>query len=215
MSNNEKNFSGIYAVVVTPFKKDGSFDLEAAKRHLDWLSENGIKGVCLLGATGEYQSITNKEHIDYITLTKGLLAAGLIGVFIAEQATFAAEVAGCQAECGVGSAMAAAAVVQMMGGSVAQCVDAASMAMQSITGLVCDPVANRVEVPCLGKNIMGGVNAIAAASMILAGYDKVIPLDETILAMYDIGQKLPQELRCTFGGLGKTKTSCELCKRLG
>lgn len=66
MSNNEKNFSGIYAVVVTPFKKDGSFDLEAAKRHLDWLSENGIKGVCLLGATGEYQSITNKEHIDYI-----------------------------------------------------------------------------------------------------------------------------------------------------
>lgn len=155
MSNNEKNFSGIYAVVVTPFKKDGSFDLEAAKRHLDWLSENGTKGVCLLGATGEYQSITNKEHIDYITLTKGLLAAGLIGVFIAEQATFAAEVAGCQAECGAGSAMAAAAVVQMMGGSVAQCVDAASMAMQSITGLVCDPVANQVEVPCLGEKYYG------------------------------------------------------------
>lgn len=164
---------------------------------------------------GTVTAVAETLKLDQDTLTKGLLAAGLIGVFIAEQATFAAEVAGCQAECGAGSAMAAAAVVQMMGGSVAQCVDAASMAMQSITGLVCDPVANRVEVPCLGKNIMGGVNAIAAASMILAGYDKVIPLDETILAMYDIGQKLPQELRCTFGGLGKTKTSCELCKRLG
>lgn len=148
------------------------------------------------------------------TMTKGLLAAGLIGIFVAEQATFAAEVAGCQAECGVGSAMSAAGIVQMMGGSVEQCVDAASFALQNITGLVCDPVANRVEVPCLGKNVMGGSNALACAAMILAGYDKVIPLDETILAMYDIGQKMPIELRCTLGGLGKTKTSFEIRSRL-
>lgn len=152
---------------------------------------------------GTVTGVGETLKLDQDTMTKGLLAAGLIGVFVSEQATFAAEVAGCQAECGVGSSMAAAAIVQMLGGTVEQCCDAASLAMQNITGLVCDPVANRVEVPCLGKNVMGGSNAIASASMILAGYDKVIPLDETILAMYDIGQKLPIELRCTLGGLGK------------
>ena len=143
-------------------------------------------------------------------IVKGMLAAGIVGVFIAELATFAAEVAGCQVECGAGSGMAAAGVVQMMGGSVQQCLDAASIALQNITGLACDPVGNRVEVPCLGKNIMGGVNALASANMALAGYDKVIPLDQTITAMYDIGTKLPKELRCTFGGLGKTQASLEI-----
>lgn len=144
---------------------------------------------------------------DEETEVKSLLVAGLIGVFISEQATFSAEVAGCQAECGAGSAMAAAGLVQMMGGTVEQCIDAASLALQNVTGLACDPVANRVEVPCLGKNILGGMNAISSANMILAGFDKVIPLDETIRAMYDIGTKLPRELRCTWGGLGKTKTA--------
>lgn len=145
---------------------------------------------------------------------RGLLAAGLIGVFIAESATFAAEVAGCQVECGAGSGMAAAGLVQMMHGSAEQCLDAASMALQNITGLACDPVANRVEVPCLGKNIMCGLNAVASANMALAGFDKVIPLDETIAAIYDIGLKLPLELRCTWGGLGKTSTSGVIRKRL-
>ena len=145
---------------------------------------------------------------------KGILAAGIVGVFIAELATFAAEVAGCQVECGAGSGMAAAGITQMMGGSVEQCLDAASIALQNITGLACDPVANRVEVPCLGKNIMGGANALASANMALAGYDKVIPLEQTIIAMYDIGVSLPKELRCTFGGLGKTKASLEIRERL-
>ena len=153
-------------------------------------------------------------ELDQDEMTKGLLTAGLVGVFVSEQATFAAEVAGCQAECGAGSAMAAAGVTQMLGGNLEQCIDAASVAMQNITGLVCDPVANRVEVPCLGKNIMGGSNAIASAQMILAGYNKVIPLDETIVAMYEIGKMLPIELRCTLGGLGKTKTSFEIRKKL-
>ncbi len=147
-------------------------------------------------------------------IVKGMLAAGIVGVFIAELATFAAEVAGCQVECGAGSGMAAAGVAQMMGGSVEQCLDAASIALQNITGLACDPVANRVEVPCLGKNVMGGANAIASANMALAGYERVIPLEQTIGAMYDIGTKLPLELRCTFGGLGKTQASLEIRERL-
>ena len=147
-------------------------------------------------------------------ITKGMLAAGLIGIFIAESATFAAEVAGCQVECGAGSSMAAAGVAQMLGGTVEECINAASIALQNVTGLACDPVANRVEVPCLGKNIMGGSNAISSANMALAGYDKVIPLDQTIKAMYDIGLKLPLELRCTFGGLGKTEASLQIRKKL-
>ena len=146
-------------------------------------------------------------------MVKGLLIAGLVGIFFAEEATFSAEVGGCQVECGAGSGMAAAALVQMMGGTITQCMDAASVALQNITGLACDPVGNRVEVPCLGKNIMGGSNAISSANMILAGYDKVIPLDETIQAIYEIGKSLPLELRCTFGGLGKTKTALEILEK--
>ncbi|MBV1758864.1 MAG: L-serine ammonia-lyase, iron-sulfur-dependent, subunit alpha [Dethiosulfatibacter sp.] len=166
---------------------------------------------CLPGtllSVGKTLGMTREEIIH------GMLAAGLIGVFISEGATFSAEVAGCQVECGAGSGMAAAGLVQMFNGTVEQCVDAASIALQNVTGLACDPVANRVEVPCLGKNIMGGSNAIVSANMVLAGFDKVIPLDETIAAIYDIGLKLPLELRCTFGGLGKTNTSIEISKRL-
>ena len=146
-------------------------------------------------------------------VVQGLLVAGLVGVFFAEEATFSAEVAGCQVECGAGSGMAAAALTAMMGGTIENCMDAASVGLQNITGLACDPVGNRVEWPCLGKNIMGGSNALASANMILAGYDKVIPLDETIGAIYEIGLSLPLELRCTFGGLGKTKTAREILKR--
>ncbi len=147
-------------------------------------------------------------------ISRAMLAAGLVGIFIAEGATFAAEVGGCQVECGAGSGMAAAGLAQLMGGSAAQCADAAAMALQNITGLACDPVANRVEVPCLGKNVMGASNAVAAANMALAGYDRVIPLDETIAAMYDIGLKLPLELRCTFGGLGKSPAALKLLEKL-
>ena len=141
-------------------------------------------------------------------ITKAMLAAGIIGVLIAEKSTFAAEICGCQAECGSGSGMAAAGLVQLMGGSAKQCIDAASMALQNVFGMVCDPVADRVEVPCLGKNVMAGTNAMAAANMVLAGFDKVIPLDETIESLYKVGMMLPSELRCTGkGGLSITKTS--------
>ena len=140
-----------------------------------------------------------------------MLAAGIIGLFIAEHATFAAEVCGCQVECGAGSAMAAAGLVEIMGGSAKEAVDAASMALQNVMGMVCDPVADRVEVPCLGKNVMAGANAIACANMALAGYDKVIPLDETIESMYKVGKMLPPELRCTgLGGLSITPTAQKL-----
>lgn len=148
-------------------------------------------------------------------ITKALLAAGMIGIFIAEHATFAGETGGCQAECGSGSGMAAAGLVQLMGGTIIQAVDAASMALQNILGLSCDPVASRVEVPCLGKNVLAGSNAVSCANMALAGFDKVIPLDETITAMDQVGRMLPVELRCTeLAGLSVSKTAKRLIKEL-
>lgn len=143
-----------------------------------------------------------------------LLAAGLIGVFFAGEATFAAEAGGCQMECGAASGMAAAALAEIAGGTARDALKAASMALQAVTGLACDPVAGRVESPCLNKNIMAGVNALAAANMALAGYDEVIPLDETIGAIYEIGKSLPASLRCTLGGLGCTQASRKLAATL-
>jgi L-serine dehydratase len=149
-------------------------------------------------------------------MTQAMLAGGMIGVFIASDATFAAEVGGCQAECGAGSGMAAAALVTLAGGSTQQAVNAASMALQNTLGMICDPVANRVEVPCLGKNVMAASNALACANMALADYDPVIPLDEVIQTMDAVGKMLPPELRCTAqGGLSITATSKEIEKRLG
>jgi L-serine dehydratase len=141
-------------------------------------------------------------------VAKAMLAGGMIGVFIATSSTFAAEVAGCQAECGAASGMAAAALANIGGGTAEQAVAAASIALQNSLGMVCDPVANRVEVPCLGKNVMAASNALACANMALAGYDPVIPLDEVIEAMDRVGRSLPYQLRCTaLGGLSVTKTS--------
>jgi len=167
----------------------------------------GLPGACIGAASA--LGLSKEERV------QGMLAGGLIGVFIAAQATFAAEVGGCQAECGAGSGMAAAALVTLTGGSTRQSIHAASMALQNILGMICDPVANRVEVPCLGKNVMAASNALACANMALADYDPVIPLDEVIQTMDEVGKMLPSALRCTAkGGLSVTKTSKEIERRL-
>jgi L-serine dehydratase len=146
--------------------------------------------------------------LDRDAMTRGMLAAGIIGVFITARSTFAAEVCGCQAECGAGSGMAAAALVSLAGGTTEQALAAASMAMQNTLGMICDPVANRVEVPCLGRNVLAASNALACANMALAGFDAVVPLDETIATMDSVGKSLPRELRCTaLGGLSVTPTA--------
>ncbi len=142
------------------------------------------------------------------TLVKGMLIAGLIGVFIAHRSTFAAEEAGCQAECGSGSGMAAAALAFLSGGTLNQSLAAASMALQNSFGMTCDPIAARVEAPCLGKNVLAGVNALACANMALAGFKHLVPLDEVIDAFDKTGRSLPRELRCTaLGGLSVTESS--------
>ena len=148
-------------------------------------------------------------------MAKAMLAAGLIGVFIATRWTFAAEVGGCQAEGGSAACMAAAALVTLAGGTRDQAIAAASMAFQSMLGLICDPIANRVEAPCLGKNVMAASNALSCANMALAGYDPLIPLDEVIDAAKAVSERMPREHRCTsLGGLAVTPTSLEIEKRL-
>jgi L-serine dehydratase len=148
-------------------------------------------------------------------ITKAMLAAGMIGVFIAAHSTFAAEVGGCQAECGAASAMAAAALVTLGNGTLQQAIGAASMAIQNTLGMICDPIAKRVEAPCLGKNVLAASNALACANMALADFDPVIPLDEVIETMDKVGRNIPCELKCTaLGGLSVTKTSKLIEKRL-
>jgi len=159
-----------------------------------------LPGACIGAASAMGLSLEETTH--------AMLAAGLIGVFIAAHATFAAEIGGCQAECGAGSGMAAAALVTLAKGTTKQAINASSLALQNILGMVCDPVANRVEVPCLGKNVMAASNALACANMALADFDAVIPLDEVIETMDRVGKSLPAELRCTaLGGLSITSTS--------
>ncbi len=167
------------------------------------------------GLPGTLLATAEELGLSEMDCAKGLLAAGLVGVLIATSSTFAAEECGCQAECGAGSGMAAAALVQLAGGSAAQALSAAAMGLQNIMGMVCDPVANRVEVPCLGKNVLAGMNAIASANMALAGFDCVIPLDETIAAFDQVGRMLPPELCCTgFAGLSTTRRSQTIQKAL-
>jgi L-serine dehydratase len=148
-------------------------------------------------------------------IVRALLSAGMMGVFIAEHATFAAEVAGCQAETGAGGSMAAAGLVTLMNGSLEQCITASSMALQNSLGIVCDPIGNRVEAPCLGKNVMAASNALSCSNMALSGYDGLIPFDEVVQSMKEVGDMMAHELTCTgLGGLAATPTAKAIEARL-
>ena len=142
-----------------------------------------------------------------------LFTAGAFGMVIAQRATIAGAEGGCQAECGSASAMAAAALAELMGGSPGQCAEACAMAIKSQLGLVCDPVAGLVEIPCIKRNASGVMIAFAAAEMALAGIKSKIPADECIDAMRAVGESLPSSLRETArGGLAVTPTG-ELLRR--
>lgn len=140
---------------------------------------------------------------------RALLCAGAIGAVFAQKATFLAEYCGCQVETGIASGMAAAAIVEMKGGTVSQALDAASITMQNILGMECDPVAGLMEVPCITRNSLGTLNAIMSAEIVLAGVDSVIPFDEAIDATYETGRFRPLQCNGT-GGLAITPTSKKL-----
>jgi len=163
--------------------------------------------------------ITAAESIgaDDEAMIDALLTASGIGQLIKKNATISGAEGGCQAECGAGAAMAAAAIVELYGGTVEMAFHAGAIAIKSILGLVCDPVAGLVEVPCAKRNATGVVNAMACADMALAGVKSAIPFDEVVDAMYKIGKSMPAALRETaMGGLATTPTGEAIrCRVMG
>lgn len=140
-----------------------------------------------------------------------LFTAGAFGFVVANNASISGAAGGCQAEVGSASGMAAAAIVEMAGGTPEQCAEAMAITLKNMLGLVCDPVAGLVEVPCVKRNAMGAANAMVAADMALAGITSRIPCDEVIDAMFKIGQSMPTALKETAqGGLAATPTGREL-----
>lgn len=164
---------------------------------------------------GSLKAVSDNLGSSSDELVKAYFAAGIVGAYFAQGPGFSAEEHGCQVECGAASGMAAAGIVQLMGGSAEQAVGAASMAIQNMIGLICDPVADRVEVPCLGKNISAAVNAYASAIMSVSGFDAVIPLDQAIQTVMDVGRTMPSCVKCTGkGGLAVTEAAMTIKNRL-
>ncbi len=160
-------------------------------------------------AVSEEKNIAEAEQIN------GLLTAGIVGLIVSNKVQLAGAVAGCQAECGVASAMGAAALTQMLGGGVKEIINAAALALKNILGLTCDPVCGLVEVPCIKRNAFLAVHAVTAAELALCGVESKIPMDEIVDTLKITGQLMSPLLKETsLGGLAKTKTAQTLEKKL-
>ncbi|MCG8641426.1 MAG: L-serine ammonia-lyase, iron-sulfur-dependent, subunit alpha, partial [Desulfobacterales bacterium] len=158
-------------------------------------------------AVAEVKKLTDQD------LVSGLLTAAGLGTVVARKATIAGAAGGCQAECGVAAAMAAGAIVEMLGGDPRVVANGFALALKNMLGLVCDPVAGLVEVPCVKRNAMAAAHSITAAELALAGIESVIPADEVIEAMAAIGDALPRSLKETaLGGLANTETGLKIAK---
>lgn len=152
-------------------------------------------------------SVMNEKDIPAEDVVMSLFTASALGLVIANKASIAGAEGGCQAECGSASAMAAGALVEMCGGTPQMVADACAIAIKNILGLVCDPVAGLVEIPCIKRNAMGTANAFTAAELALAGITSAIPVDEVIWAMKKVGDSMSVTLKETGeGGLAATPT---------
>lgn len=169
---------------------------------------SGILPAALITAAEKLNS-TDEEIIF------GLFAAAGIGEIVAKNATISGAEGGCQAECGVAAAMGAAAIVEMAGGTPEESLHAASFAIINILGLVCDPVAGLVEYPCALRNASGVVNALTSADLALASVKSLVPFDEVVDAMFEVGKLMPESLRETaLGGLAATPTGQCINRRI-
>jgi L-serine dehydratase len=186
----------------------GGIHARAAARALAVMHHCNSRGVVCAAPTGGSAgtvpgviiSLAEEWKLPQQQIALALFAASAVGLIVARRATFAAEIAGCQVEIGVSGAMAAAAVVEVAGGSAQQAVDAAAISLQNTMGSPCDPVAGACEVPCHTRNAVAASSAFTCADLILGGYRNPIPLDETIDASYEVGRALPGALRCTARG---------------
>jgi L-serine dehydratase len=185
-----------------------------SKSAMELVVANPTAGSC--GAVGGVmRAVADEIEATHDELISAYFATGIIGAYFAMGPGFSAEEHGCQVECGASAGMAAAGIVQLFGGTARQAVDAASMAIQNMIGLVCDPIADRVEAPCLGKNVSAAVNALSSATMSCAGYNALIPLKEVIETVSIVSAQMPTCVKCTGqGGLAITKTACDLKKKL-
>lgn len=185
-----------------------------SKSAMEVVVANPTAGSCgtvggVLKAVSEKLNSTPEEQI------RAYFAAGIAGAYFAKGPGFSAEEHGCQVECGAASGMAAAGLAQLFGGTAKQAISAASLAVQNMIGLVCDPIADRVEAPCLGKNISAAVNALSSATMACSGFDEVIPFDEVIETVSRVSKQMPTCVKCTGqGGLAITPTALKLKKKL-
>lgn len=155
-------------------------------------------------------SLKEAYNLSRQQLLNGLFTSGAIGYLLMRNASVSGAEAGCQAEVGSASAMAAAAATEIMGGSPEQCLSAASTALANLLGLVCDPIAGLVEVPCQSRNGMGAANALICAEQALSGIVQLVPFDEMVECMYKVGKSIPYTLRETaLGGCAATPTGCQ------
>lgn len=160
-------------------------------------------------ALAQEKQISEEEEIN------ALITAGTIGFVISSKIAMAGAVAGCQAECGVASAMSAAAAVQILGGNENQIINAAVLALKNLLGLTCDPVGGLVEIPCVKRNVFLAIHAITAAELALANVESKIPPDEVVDAMVQTGQLMSPLLKETsLGGLATTKSGTLINKEL-
>lgn len=193
----------------------GGFTNRAMARALAVSENNAAMGKIVAAPTagscgilpGAVVSMLDEGRCSREAAVMALFTAGAFGMVIAQNASIAGAEGGCQAECGSAAAMAAAALVELMGGTPQQCAHACAMAIKNQLGLVCDPVAGLVEIPCIKRNVSGVAIAFSSAEMALAGIESKIPADECIGAMREVGCSIPSALRETAkGGLAATPT---------
>lgn len=201
----------------------GSFMTKAIARALSAACCNASMGKIVAAPTagscgilpGCLVSLFEDKDFEEKDIVMSMFTAAAFGMVIAARASIAGAQGGCQAECGSASAMAAAALVELSGGSPRQCADALAIALSSQMGLVCDPVAGLVEIPCIKRNASGMMIAFSSADMVLAGIDAKIPADECLDAMAEVGECLPKSLKETAkGGLATTPTGKKLRDRV-
>lgn len=201
----------------------GSLVLDAVSKAVATNEVNAAMGIICANPTagsagvvpGDLFAVKEKLNPTREQMLEFLFTAGAFGFVIANNACIAGAAGGCQAEVGSATGMAAAAVVEMAGGTPKQSAEAMAIALKNMLGLVCDPVAGLVEVPCVKRNGVGASSAVVAADMALAGIKSRIPADEVIMAMYEVGRSMPSAYRETAGGgLANTPTGRKLEKRV-
>ena len=211
-----ENFQKRGAIFGKTFEKITEYALATAEENLRM---GRIVACPTAGSCGNVPSViiavSEEKNIAEAEQINGLLTAGIVGLIVSNKVQLAGAVAGCQAECGVASAMGAAALTQMLGGGVKEIINAAALALKNILGLTCDPVCGLVEVPCIKRNAFLAVHAVTAAELALCGVGSKIPMDEIVDTLKITGQLMSPLLKETsLGGLAKTKTAQTLEKKL-